>query len=273
MLHWVVSEQDIIAAASRPVTPDDITGDLRRLGVRPGGVLLAHVAMSRVGWVVGGPVGMVRGLLEAVGRDGTLVMPTFSVENSDPRHWQRPPVPEAWWPTIRQHMPPYDPLTSPCPRVGRVAEVLRTWPGARRSGHPQQSVTAVGPLAEQVASHHRLNGAFAADSPLGRLADLDADVVRVGTDNNSTLHVAECVSGWTDRVAKVPQGAAMLVRGVRRWVSFDAAAEDDGDFRAIEAAFAETGGMAAGPVGSAPSTLFRQKHLLDFAVAWMQTRR
>src|SRR4029450_8349831 len=55
------------------VTLSALTADLRRLGVRPGGMLVVRTRRGAVGWVVGGSETVVRALLEALGPDGTLM--------------------------------------------------------------------------------------------------------------------------------------------------------------------------------------------------------
>src|ERR1700761_2690949 len=95
------------------VTRDTLAEDLRALGVRPGEILLTHSSMKSLGWVCGSRAAVVRGLLDALGPDGTLVVPAQSGDLSDPALWSRPPVPEAWWDTIRAAMPGYDPATTP----------------------------------------------------------------------------------------------------------------------------------------------------------------
>src|SRR5688572_14581990 len=102
------------------------------------------MAMSKLGWVVGGAESVVQGLLAAVGESGTIMMVTNSYNNTDPYEWQHPPVPEAWWQIIRDHTPAYNPLTTPTTGMGVVPELFRTWPGAVRSGHPAFSLAALG---------------------------------------------------------------------------------------------------------------------------------
>jgi aminoglycoside N3'-acetyltransferase len=96
-----MSELTTIRAGSAPVTRSRIADDLGRLGVRRGGVLLAHSSLSTLGWVCGGAQAVVEGLLDALAPDGTLVVPTHTGGNSEPADWRNPPVPRDWWPVIR----------------------------------------------------------------------------------------------------------------------------------------------------------------------------
>ncbi len=111
-------EPDIVAKTSAPVTVESLRQDLLALGVEPGMVLLVHSSLSALGWVCGGPVAVVMALQQALGEEGTLVMPTHSAALSDPAAWVNPPVPQDWWQTIRDTMPAYDVAYSPTPGHG-----------------------------------------------------------------------------------------------------------------------------------------------------------
>ncbi|MDH6625425.1 aminoglycoside 3-N-acetyltransferase [Streptomyces sp. LBL] len=175
------------------VTRDTLVGRLRDLGVRPGDILLVHSSLSSLGWVCGGAVAVVQGLLGALGPKGTLVVPTQSGDLSDPALWSRPPVPEQWWGTIRATMPAYDPLVTPALGVGVVPETVRTWPGALRSAHPQTSFAAVGPRAAEIVEGHASDCRLGERSPLARLEALGARVLLLGAGYGTCtcFHLAE----------------------------------------------------------------------------------
>ncbi|MGW2131216.1 aminoglycoside N(3)-acetyltransferase [Streptomyces coelicoflavus] len=175
------------------VTRGTLAAGLRELGVRTGDTLLAHTSLSSLGWVCGGPVAVVRAVLDVVGPDGTLVVPTQTGDLSDPALWTSPPVPEAWWESIRAATPPYDPLITPSRGVGVVPETVRTWPGARRSAHPQTSFAALGARAAEVVAGHATDCRLGERSPLAVLERLDARVLLLGAgyDACTAFHLAE----------------------------------------------------------------------------------
>jgi aminoglycoside 3-N-acetyltransferase len=249
-----------------------LAAELRRLGLAPGGIAMVHTRMSALGWVIGGSETVVRALLDALGPDGTLVVPTHTSGNSDPARWRNPPVPESWWPAIREQMPGFDPRLTPTQHMGAIPELVRTWPGARRSGHPQVSFAAVGAHAAEITAGHALDSGFGERSPLARVRDRDGDVLLLGAGHgsNTSLHLAEY------HVPDPPletSSSALLTPGGRRWVTYEDVVADETDFEAIGAAFDATGRTQVGPVGEGEARLMRQRELVEFAAQWMTANR
>lgn len=258
----------------RPVTADSITADLRALGVAAGDVLVVHSSLSAVGFVAGGPQAVVEALLDAVGPTGTLTMPGHSADWTDPATWVAPPVPEDWWPVIRDHLPAFDPATTPLRAMGVVAETFHRWPGTLRSDHPTVSHLALGPLAERIVGGHTLEHGLGEGSPLARLYELDATVVLlgVGHGNNTSLHLAEYRAEYPGK-RMIRQGSPVRRDGQRRWVTYEELDGDTDDFEAAGAAFAAAGHERVGAVGAATARVMSQRALVDFATGWFSTHR
>jgi len=255
--------------------PSRLTDDLRALGVADGDVVIAHVAMSRLGWVPGGAQGVVAALIAGVGERGTLVMPTQTPHLSDPANWENPPVPESWWTTIREETPAYDPASTPSRGMGVVPECFRTWAGTLRSGHPQVSFAARGPEAAAILAGHAAGDAFGERSPLAALHAREARVLLlgVGYEACTALHLAEVRATWPGKRDR-RDGAPMIVDGVRRWVAFEDLDTDGDDFPAAGAAFdADVGAGSRGRVGRAVARLLPMRPLVDHVVEWMSRHR
>jgi aminoglycoside 3-N-acetyltransferase len=219
--------------------------------------------------VCGGAVAVVQALLDVV---GTLVVPTHTTGNSDPKQWSRPPVPESWWPVIRAHMPAFDPAITPSDGIGVIPEVVRTWPGAVRSDHPHTSFAAVGPDAAMLMAGHRLDCQLGEHSPLAALERADATVLLLGAGFASctTFHLAEY------RVPDPPMtefGGAVLTRSGRQWITYTDVDNDSDDFAELGAAYEQTGAVRRGQVGTADCALFTVRSAAEFAVGWLTSSR
>lgn len=249
------------------VTRDTLTAQLRGLGVRPGEILLAHSSLSALGWVNGGPVTVVRSLLDALGPDGTLVVPTQTGDLSDPALWQNPPVPEEWWAAIRSTMPAYDPPTTPSRGVGVIPETVRTWPGALRSAHPQTSFAAVGPRAAEIVAGHATDCRLGERSPLATLERLTARVLLLGAgyDSCTCFHLAEY---------RVPSPRVEVGRpGPEGWETVTEVSITSEGFDELGHDFERDRPVARGTVGAAEARLFPVADAVAYAEGWLTTHR
>lgn len=206
-----MSEQYIISKTSKAITQKDLVTSFHEIGVNKDDTLLVHTSLSALGWVCGGPVTVIEALLESVGSMGTIVMPTHTAGNTDPRNWQNPPVPNSWWESIRESMPAFDPDKTPTLAMGVVAEAFRKWPEVKRSSHPIGSFAALGPKSDDILYDHDLKQMFGEGSPIAKLYDLNAKVLLlgVGHESNTSLHLAEYRADF--KKTYIQEGCAMFV--------------------------------------------------------------
>lgn len=268
----VMSEAAVISRSPKPFSQEHLTQDLRRLGVQPGMTLLVHSSLSKIGYVPGGPVAVVQALMAALTPAGTLVMPTFSSDLSDPALWQNPPIPEVWHEAVRDMMPAYDPAVTPSRQMGAIPETFRVWPGTMRSSHPQLSFAAWGRHARLVTGQHQLESGLGEHSPLARVYELDGSVLLlgVGHENNTSLHLGEVRAKV---LAAQRQGAPVMENGRHVWKWFTDLAYDADDFAALGIDLEREEPVAIGPVGMAESRLFLQRMAVDFARRWLKENR
>jgi aminoglycoside 3-N-acetyltransferase len=256
-----------------PYTAQSLNSDLGAIGVRSGDVVLVHSSAKSLGFVAGGAQAVVQALLDVLGPDGTLVVPAHTSDNSDTARWRNPPVPESWWPVIREQAPGFDTSRTPSRGMGVIAETVRTWPGATRSDHPQVSFAALGRHAAVITAAHRLDDALGERSPLGAVYRLGGKVLLLGCghQSNTSLHLAE----W--RRESSPRGiegaSVRRADGTSQWISWTDVIENSDDFAQLGAAFEATVGMSCGQVGGATARLMPQRALVDFATAWMADHR
>ncbi|MFB7331595.1 aminoglycoside N(3)-acetyltransferase [Streptomyces adustus] len=249
------------------VTRDTVATEVRALGVRPGETLLLHSSLSSLGWVCGGAVAVVQGLLDALGPDGTLVVPTQSGDLSDPALWSGPPVPREWWETIRASMPVYDPATTPSRGVGVIPETVRTWPGAVRSAHPHTSFAALGPRAAAVTADHAPDCRLGEHSPLARLEALGARVLLLGAGYHTctSFHLAEY---------RIPSPRVRVGRpGPAGWEELTEVSITSDRFDELGHDFERDRPVVRGRVGAADARLFPVADAAAYAQRWLALHR
>jgi aminoglycoside 3-N-acetyltransferase len=221
----------------------EVIGHLRALGVRKGGVLLVHTSFRATRPVEGGPLGLIGALRDAIGPDGTLVMPSWSEDDDRP----------------------FDPMTSPAsPSLGVVADTFWRLPGVLRSNH-FHTFAAAGPEASGITSDPLPLPPHIPESPVGRVHDLDGQVLLlgVGHDADTTLHLAELVAGVPYRV---PRYCTVLQGG--RPVRIDYGENDHccTRFALADEWLRARGLQSEGRVGHAHSRLARARDIVGVAL-------
>lgn len=157
------------------VTKQELAACFSQLGVIRGAPVLVHSSLSSLGLVRDGADTVIDALLEVIGPDGLLIMPTHT------------------WSTVGAKQPVFHETLSPS-TTGAITEQLRKRPGAIRSLHPTHSVAALGRGAEQFCrGHELLSTPCARSSPYGRLVSAGGQVllVGVGLESFTVMHAFE----------------------------------------------------------------------------------
>jgi aminoglycoside 3-N-acetyltransferase len=250
--------------------------DFAALDVGFGQVVLLHSSLRSLGRTEGGAGTVVAALRGFLGDGGTLVVPSGTSGNSDTSPLYRAAVAgmtPAEVSDYRARMPAYDPATTASHQMGRIAEHVRTLPGARRSAHPHTSFAAVGARAAEIVEGHARDCLLGERSPLARLYDAGALVLLlgVGYDKCTAFHLAEY--RYTADPPRRAYRAVVNDGNGREWCEFEDVALDASDFAVLGAGFEETGVVRRGRVGAAEARLFSLRAAVDYAVGWFTSHR
>jgi aminoglycoside 3-N-acetyltransferase len=228
------------------ISQQDLTRQLRGLGVTSGGVLVVHTAFSKVAPVEGGPQGLIAALRGALGPHGTLVMPSMTHEDDQP----------------------FDVTASSCIEMGIVADTFWRLPGVQRSNNPH-AFAAAGPHAALIVAPHPLDVPHGLDSPVGRVYELDGQVLLLGVGHgaNTTVHLAENIAGV--RYRRVYH---VTVLEAGRAVRYDYAETDHccENFALMDGWLEREERQQRGVVGHGEARLMRARAVVDVATAHLR---
>ena len=258
----------------KTVIKADIVDALTALGLKNGDSVMVHASLSRIGYVCGGAQAVIEALIEVVGPEGTVMMPTQSWKNLDPKtgvHWD---ADEADWDRIRENWPAYDKAITPTNTMGAVSEMFRSWPGTIRSDHPARSVAAWGRNAKYLTENHDLSNIFGDGSPIGKLYELDGKVLLMGVDHdkNTSLHLADARAEYPGKHTCI-EHSAVMENGERVWKEYETLFVDGEDFIDIGKSFETEHVVNRQLLGDAELKLMKQRELVDFAVEWIEKNR
>ena len=266
-------------ATRTAVTRSRLVADLRRLGVEDGGSAMVHASVNSLGWVVGGSQTVVEALLACLGPSGTLCAQV----SCDDIPFGHADWPQPWRAAYEAEFPAFDPaLSAAAPYEGRLAERIRTWPGAKRSANPGAGIAAIGAGAADLTANHRLDDAFGHDTPYARLVERQGQVVLLGAPlrSISLLHHAEAIAvapkRWTTFRLPLGEEAWTTIREIDVWGGVypyaDVLPRGAAPLAAIAAAALCAGIGRRGTAGTATAYRFPAHGLTGFAVAWLERR-
>ena len=221
---------------------------------------MVHASMRAIGPVRGRVEGLIQTLLRKVGLQGTL-MAYVDFE------------PTKAYPFFCVHHSPA------CRKYGIVAETIRSWHNARRSGNPGASVASIGKLAQWLCEDHPLNFGYGEKSPFAKLVEAQGKVLVLGADLDkiTLLYHAQSLAKLTGkrvvhRVDQVLENDNIVNRHI---VEFDTRHPVVGNMPdhypgKVTRAFLQTGLATSGNVGAARSFLFSARDFVEFATDKME---
>lgn len=153
----------------RHVTRLELTADLLKMGVMPGDALFIHSSLKSLGYVEGGAAEVIHAMQDAVGVEGTLVIPTYYMPGGT---IQGTCELKDYVFDARKHGT----------NMGRLPEAFLAGSGIHRSIHPTHSVSAWGRHAAHLTNgHHLAPSVFGRGSPWQRFLEIpNAKVLGLG---------------------------------------------------------------------------------------------
>ena len=163
LIVYILSEEKIIQY---------LASNWNRCGIDKGDVLLVHSSLKRLlstiendHGVSMSPEDIYRSLLEALGENGTLILPLFNFD-----------FPKTSFFDIRN---------TPS-QMGTLSEIGRTDKRSVRTGHPIYSFSVIGKRASEFGSIDNYSG-YGPDSPFAKLRALDGKIAIIGLDDQFSM--------------------------------------------------------------------------------------
>ncbi len=164
------------------VNREEIVHGLRGLGLASGDVVLMHSSLSSLGQVDGGAQTVIEALLEVLGPEGTLLMPSFQGGGEH---------------DLLRRGCVFDLRTSPS-ELGLITETFRLLPNVIRSISPTHCTAGCGKRAAEILDGHQYcNVSVGHGSPYEKLVRAEGKILLLGVTHasNTTLHLVENTHG------------------------------------------------------------------------------
>ncbi len=251
------------------VSKDSVIKALKYVGVGQNMNIMVHSSLSSFGYVAGGSRVIVDALMELIGREGTIIMPTHTSDNTDPSSWVNPPAVPDVWNELRENMPAYNPERTDLWGMGAITENFRHREDVISSGHPTCSFAAWGRYARVLCNRHSLHFPLAEESPVARLYELKGHVLLLGADftKATCLHLGEYRT--ETRPIKV-ESACMLENGERVWKKYLDLDLDSSNFEKIRAELEKKNLIRETTVGRCRVQLFPVSNAVDEATKYFE---
>ena len=163
------------------VSRGDILSELRQLGVSEGHVIMVHSSLSSFGYVDGGAETVIAALMEAVGKEGALMMPSYGDFIG------------GEYGKVLSNTVIFDVRSSPS-KMGLITDRFWRMPNVRRSIHPTHCTAAWGKLQDWLISgHESCEHSCGYGTPLWKLKEAGGKILLIGVDHrvNTFIHTIE----------------------------------------------------------------------------------
>jgi len=159
------------------VSPDQLSEGFARLGLVAGERVVLYASLERMGVVDGGAAMVLQRLTSTIGRDGTLLMPTFTSVTRHAVFSSNFTRSGCWCEGKESRHLPFIPELQPDKEIGAIAHRFCSWPSSRRSNHPAYSYAAVGNRGGDLVRDVKLDDPLL---PVRKFLKLNPLVVKIG---------------------------------------------------------------------------------------------
>ena len=237
------------------VNKEDIKKGLKQLGLGRGDIVGVHSSLSSFGYVEGGADTVIDALLEVVGEEGTIVMPTHSTNLLE---FERTPEEIAIGVAWLYKILPYNPKETPC-TTGAIPETFRKRKGAMRGSHPTHSLAAIGPKVEELVEGWH------------KVLELDGYILLIGVGLSvcTAMHLAEKRVQFPKRILeKITPPKEFVEKYPEEEWEWDFGPYPD--FSKMEEPCKEHGIMKIVRIGEATVKLLRLRTLIDLYAEYLR---
>jgi aminoglycoside 3-N-acetyltransferase len=161
-------------------TKDFLVQNLKSIGIQKGDSLLVHSSLSKMGYLENGPDTIIDALLEVIGTEGNLLMPSSPNALLQLNYIKSNTL--------------FDAKNSPS-KLGAITEVFRKRNGVFRSLNATEPVCALGPDAHYLTKgHFNELTPYTKKSPFYRLVEKNGKILYIGVtlaNAGTSLHLLE----------------------------------------------------------------------------------
>ena len=165
-------QDNLLQSLCRTVQFDDIVNGLHTLNIRKGDSIFVHSSLSKFGFVEGGAQSVINAIRNAIGDNGTIVMPSFNM-------------------SIFSQKPIVLDITKTPSEMGKITEVFRRVPGVKRNANLFHPLCFEGPLAKSILACQTID-TWGDDSPYALLFREDIKILLLGTNFYTTSFFHFC---------------------------------------------------------------------------------
>jgi aminoglycoside 3-N-acetyltransferase len=159
----------------------ELTKQWKSTGLKQGDNILIHSSLKSFGYVQGGASAVIRSLLDTIGEEGTLLVPTLTGQRED-----------------SISCPPAFDVLQTKSWTGIIPETVRNMEIAKRSLHPTHSAAAIGSRRDYLTDgHEESKSPCDESSPYYKNSRIGGHIILAGVDqeSNTSIHSCEEIAG------------------------------------------------------------------------------